>query len=168
MVAAAILTLPSSMLQLSHAQANSDFINTILSIHNRERALVNVPPLTWSNNLAAAAQTWANHLLTLGLKYGDLAVHDDSIIDQGENLVGPGIAGVYTTAQNVQLWVNEKSNYHGGPYNEQPGGPVIGHYIQMVWRNTKEIGCAASSDGTLDFLVCRYSPPGSYPGENPY
>ena len=90
---------PSSVLQLSHAQTNADFQNTILSIHNRERALVGVAPLTWNNDLEAAARTWANHLTTLGLKYGDLAVHDYSIIGiQGENLVGPGIAAVFRTA----------------------------------------------------------------------
>ena len=52
-VAAAILTVPSSVMQLSHAQTNADFQNTILSIHNRERALVGVAPLTWNNDLEA-------------------------------------------------------------------------------------------------------------------
>jgi hypothetical protein len=72
MVAAATLTVLLSMLQLSHAQTNADFQNTILTIHNRERAAVNVPvpipPLTWNNNLADAARIWATHLATLGLR----------------------------------------------------------------------------------------------------
>src|SRR6476661_8327470 len=32
-------------------------VNGILALHNKERAAVGVPPLTWSNTLAASAQT---------------------------------------------------------------------------------------------------------------
>ena len=42
----------------------------VLDIHNRERAAVGFPPLTWSNSLAAEAQSWANHLSTLGVVCG--------------------------------------------------------------------------------------------------
>ena len=56
---AAILTVLSSELQLSYAQTNQDLERKILAVHNRERADVGVAPLTWSNNLAAGAQTWA-------------------------------------------------------------------------------------------------------------
>ena len=60
LVTAAFLIVPSSMLQVSHAQSNADFQNTILEMHNRERALVEVPALVWSDELAAGAQTWAD------------------------------------------------------------------------------------------------------------
>jgi pathogenesis-related protein 1 len=93
--------------------------------------------------------------------------HDPSRGFVGENLWMGGV-GLSSTAQQVEDWVYEKNNYHGGPYNPQPGDPVIGHYTQMVWRNTNEIGCATASDGTMDFLVCRYSPLGNVRGQNPY
>ena len=64
---AAILIVPLSVLQLSHAQGNSDIKNTILKIHNLARSQVDVPALSWSNSLAADAQSWADHLMTLGL-----------------------------------------------------------------------------------------------------
>ena len=38
---------------------------SILAVHNRERAAVGVPPLVWSDNLAADAKVWAD---TLGSK----------------------------------------------------------------------------------------------------
>ena len=50
LVTAAIVTVPSSMLQLSHAQPNQD-MQEVLNIHNRERAEVNFPVLTWSDSL---------------------------------------------------------------------------------------------------------------------
>jgi len=69
----------------------------------------------------------------------------------------------------VESWVAEKSNYHGGLYNRQPGDPVIGHYLQIVWRNTTEIGCgmATGSNGN-DYLVCRLLPMGNFVGQSPY
>jgi len=178
LVTAAIVTVPLSMLQVSYAQSNADLQNAVLSIHNRERDLVGVPPITWSNSLAADAQIWANHLTTLGLRCTQSACdrppHDQGIQakGQGENLWAGG-AGFYSTAQRVQSWVNEKSNYAGGPYN--PSGPVVGHYTQMVWQNTNEVGCAEAGgeqwtpeNGKMDFLVCRYSPPGNMIGQMPF
>ena len=44
----------------------ADFENTILDIHNQERAAVNVPALSWSSSLASNAQSWANQLLAEG------------------------------------------------------------------------------------------------------
>jgi uncharacterized protein YkwD len=35
-------------------------------VHNQERTAVGVPSLTWSNTLAAGAQTWADQLLATG------------------------------------------------------------------------------------------------------
>jgi uncharacterized protein YkwD len=57
LITAAFLTVPLSVLQVSHAQSNADLQNTILEIVNRERAAVGVPPLVWSDTLAAGART---------------------------------------------------------------------------------------------------------------
>ncbi len=62
-----LLTVLSSVVQLSYAQSNTDLENDMLNIHNDERDAVRVPPLTWSSSLAADAQSWANHLTMLGL-----------------------------------------------------------------------------------------------------
>ncbi|MFY9797061.1 MAG: CAP domain-containing protein [Candidatus Nitrosopolaris sp.] len=37
----------------------ADLAKTILEIHNSERAAVSIPPLVWSDELAAEAKTWA-------------------------------------------------------------------------------------------------------------
>lgn len=63
---AAILTGPTTLLQISQAQINSSAQNSILSIHNNERSAVGVQPLTWSNSLASASQNYANQLASQG------------------------------------------------------------------------------------------------------
>ena len=62
-----LLTVLSSVVQLSYAKLDTDFENAMLNIHNDERTVVGVQPLMWSSSLAADSQSWANHLATLGL-----------------------------------------------------------------------------------------------------
>ena len=45
---------------------SAEWANSILVVHNSERAAVGVPPLVWSNSLAAGAQAWAEHLAATG------------------------------------------------------------------------------------------------------
>jgi pathogenesis-related protein 1 len=178
LVIAAILTVSWSALQRSYAQ--SDFANTILKIHNDERAAVKVPDLTWSDSLAADAKKWAEHLASLPPKPSSSSgwnqccggapdlVHGST----GENLWAGG-ANYYSTADMVKSWASEKSNYHGAPLSNAdfaPGVPMVGHYTQMVWKNTRDVGCATAigNQGKFEFLVCRYSPPGNTLGQTPY
>ncbi len=145
---------------------DADFVNTILEIHNRERVAVGVPPLTWSDSLAASAQPWAEHVATI-----DQMVHSDDF-SYGENIAGqshgnspPG--NIETLIKMVESWVVEKENWQGGVLTEENWGPV-GHYTQMVWKDTKQIGCGVSSASVNDYLVCHYSPTGNSIGMAPY
>ena len=121
---AAILALSWSAPQISRAQTNGNIEGTVMNIHNNERASVNVPSLTWSDNLATDAQKYAEHLLTLGLGPNDILPHATGT-GQGENLSW-GTPGFYKVAEGVQQWANEKSNYKGTPISRddfRPGGP---------------------------------------------
>ena len=44
----------------------------------------------------------------------------------------------------------------------------VGHYTQMVWRNTGQVGCAMASNRSMDYLVCRYARTGNVEGERVY
>ena len=167
-----LLTVLSSVVQLSYAQSNTDLENDMLNIHNEERDAVSVPPLTWSSSLAADAQSWANHLTTLGLVCDPARaelVPPKPVCDttphgaKNENIAS-GVADFNSPGELAQLWADEKAKYNSG----QRSGPGIGHYTAMVWKNTQEIGCGFASSGQMDFLVCRYNPPGNVPGQTPY
>jgi Cysteine-rich secretory protein family len=163
--AAAILTVQSlSMLQPSYAQLDATQQQTILDMHNQERAAVGVAPLTWSDSIAAGAQDWANSIASRGVLEHSPR---QSRPNQGENLAW-GSSGGFTVAQHVQGWADEKSNYvPGTPIASGTAGPggTYGHYTQMVWSDTTEIGCGMASAASGDYLVCRYSPSGNWIGE---
>ncbi|MGA7936705.1 MAG: CAP domain-containing protein [Kovacikia sp.] len=134
----------------------------ILKAHNRYRAEVGVPALTWSNTLASHAQEWANHLASLG---GVLQHSSGS--GEGENLWG-GTSGQYSYTQMIESFGNEKRYFVRGTFpNVSSTGnwADVGHYTQMVWRNTTQVGCAIARANGKDVLVCRYSPPGNYGGQ---
>lgn len=148
------------------AQAN-DLADQVLAVHNAERALVGVPALTWSDSLAADAQAWADHLADI-----DQMVHagSDTNPNEGENLAA-GSSGGYTDGQLAQLWADEKSYFVEGTFpdvSSDGNWASVGHYTQMIWRNTTEVGCGRASSSGMDYLVCRYNPSGNYMGEKVY
>jgi len=172
LVTAVIVTVPSSVMQFSHAQSNQG-LQTVLDVHNQERAAVGVQPLTWSDQLAADAQTWAQQVATTGI-FDHLDKEHTGLTCTGpcygENIAGfnPSL-GPSAPGEGVSLWVAEKSKY-------TPGSPVDlyvnGHYTQMVWQATTELGCATAPPGAgglqYSVLLCRYSPPGNGGDGVPY
>ncbi len=143
---------------------STDFINTILKIHNNERAAVSVTPLVWSNTLAADAKSWAEHLAKIG------TLQHSTGNGYGENLSfrsdsrGPS---AISTASLLQGWVNEKNGYSVHPF-QWPGDKAQGHYTQMVWKTTTKIGCGIATSGNSVYLACQYTPQGNIQGKSPY
>jgi hypothetical protein len=143
--------------------AQSSMAQEILEAHNKYRAEVNVAPLVWSNTLASNAQEWANYLVSLG---GNTLQHSSNT-GEGENL-WLGTSGAFSYTQMVDMWGTEKQYFTDGTFPDVSSTGNwfdVGHYTQIVWENTTEVGCAIANAGGNDILVCRYSPPGNYLGQ---
>lgn len=65
----------------------------------------------------------------------------------------------------IQAWADEVVDYNYKK-NTCAKDKLCGHYTQIVWRDTREVGCAKKNytDGRWKGViwVCRYSPPGNY------
>jgi pathogenesis-related protein 1 len=132
----------------------------MLAAHDAVRARVGVAPLAWSDRLAARAQDWADTLLARRQ-----FVHRPNSA-YGENLFE--ITGANATAsaeQVVNAWAAEARDYDYGS-NRCRG--VCGHYTQIVWGDTREVGCAVARGGAREVWVCDYDPPGNRAGKRPY
>jgi pathogenesis-related protein 1 len=159
----------------------------ITAAHNSVRANVQtqlpLPPLTWSVTLARYAQEWSNNLASTCNPQNRNSA-DLQAKDYGENLaMFAGIAGSPSTAQTVvDGWAKEAGCWTYGKFfandkcdkvcYEDINSDSCNHYTQIVWRNTKELGCGLSTCNqngmNIDIWVCNYSPAGNYVGEYPY
>jgi pathogenesis-related protein 1 len=148
-------------------------VSEALTAHNRWRARVSVPPLAWSEALAQSSARWAAQLD----QDGQCRMEHSDAPDLGENLYWASpirwSTGL-TTAQDVRpafvvdVWGRELTDYLAESNTCRPG-KTCGHYTQIVWKETREVGCALRVCGVKDQVwVCQYRPAGNYIGQRPY
>jgi len=143
-------------------------VDELLRIHNRYRGEVGVPPLRWSDTLAAGARDWAEKLAREGRF--EHSAHNREQPQYGENLALS--TGEPSATDLVELWGGEKSDFIAGarfPNIARSGDwASVGHYSQLVWRASTEVGCGIRRGAVATLLVCRYAPAGNWIGEIPY
>jgi uncharacterized protein YkwD len=133
-----------------------------LQVHNDARSRVGVGPLRWSESLARHAQEWADYLAASG----SFRHRDSAKTSFGENLFG-GTKG-YGPGDAARQWLKERAAYRGGPVTPQ-NFSSIGHYTQMVWGATTEVGYGmARGRNGMVIIVGNYSPRGNLSGQKPF
>jgi uncharacterized protein YkwD len=120
-----------------------------LDAHNEARSRYGANPLLWSKTLAQYAQ-----------QVVDTCVFQHSNGQYGENLA---IGTRLSCEQAVDLWVDEEGAY---PPGGVPGfSQATGHFSQVVWKDTLQVGCAFKRCPNGNFVACSYNPPGNYIGQ---
>ena len=145
-------------------EAGSNFAAELLLHHNIERKRLGRQPLSWSRKLALDAKRWADRLASADrLEHANTGERDGA----GENL-WMGSAGYYSAGQMISGFIDERRHYLPGtfPHISSTGNwRDVGHYTQIIWGETREVGCAVAKGRTNDFLVCRYWPAGNTYGK---
>jgi pathogenesis-related protein 1 len=157
-------------LQTTSASGDLPVLTDMLAQTNAERSLVSDAPLQWSSDLANRAQSWA-----IQCNFS----HNQNRGNSGENIYAD--SNVSESASDAGIaaetaWAQEKQ-YYDPSTNTCASGQVCGHYTQLVWSSTTQVGCAVvncpngisnTSFGAGTIVVCEYSPPGNYVGQSPY
>ncbi|MGH8454186.1 MAG: CAP domain-containing protein [Nevskiales bacterium] len=144
---------------------SAEVAEELLAAHNFWRKQVKSEPLVWSDELTILAREWA---LTL-LRQGKLEHRSDS--PYGENIAW--FAGErLKPADAVDHWGNE-IEYYDYEKNVCLEDSECRHYTQIVWKDSREVGCAAAwgehpKYGIQEYWVCNYSPAGNMEGLKPY
>ncbi len=139
--------------------------------HNTARAEVGTLPLIWSETLARSAQTWSDTLKTEACVF-----RHDPDTGYGENIYWAWRTNTDNSSliskpeDALDWWVNEV-NFYNYEKNTCKEGEQCGHYTQVVWKETREVGCGVSTcfdnGKQTDVWVCRYNPAGN-DGMRPY
>ena len=136
----------------------------LLDAQNAERVRLGLKPFTWSAKLADHARKWAQTLAT-----SDMFEHSPVGADggEGENLWF-GSKGDYSPEEMIGFFVDEGKLFKRGTFPDisTTGNWLdVGHYSQLMWQDTREVGCSIVSNARRDFLVCRYWPAGNTVGK---
>ena len=143
-----------------HQSSAGDSLLDILAAQNAVRSRAGVPLLTWSNQLASVARDWAASLLRSGtMSHRPANKYGENIFEIHGSKASP--------AQVVGIWAAEAKDYDPTK-NTCREGKVCGHYTQLVWRRTKQVGCAVGRGGGREVWVCNYDPPGNWAGQRPF
>ncbi len=164
-------------------EPTSGLLAGVLEEHNKVRAGVMtdmpLPPFTWSQMLADYAQEWAD---TVAM---DCNPRHRTNPPYGENLAvftSFGAGSQRTGVDAVDAWAAEDSCWTYGLFMRTDqcnqscylamSSDGCGHYTQIVWRNSTQVGCGASTcmmgGGTTSIYICNYAPQGNIIGQAPY
>lgn len=131
----------------------------ILSRHNTMRSRHGAPLLMWNSDLAAHAKQ-----VVSACQF----THSKS--SYGENLYASTPSNMFNPENAVEAWYDEIKDYS---FSEPVFSTKTGHFTQVVWKSTREIGCALQTCSSLSpmnladasFLACEYFPPGNVLGQ---
>lgn len=134
----------------------------MLDAHNLQRAKHCAAELTWDEELAKAAQAWADQCVW---KHGST----------GENLAAAA-GQLKTPTQTTDGWYSEIAQYD---FSSPGYSDATGHFTQVVWKGSTRLGCAQATCpatnispswtrwDTAQLVVCRYLEAGNLPSAFP-
>ena len=133
----------------------------LVNEHNKWRRQVGVPDLIWSSELESFARQWAGKL---SRQYGCKMMHSSKSL--GENIFWANYAN--SPRNVVDYWASERF-YYDYQTNICRNGKGCRHYTQLIWADTREVGCArALCSEREEIWVCNYRPAGNISGKRPY
>ncbi|XP_030636707.1 GLI pathogenesis-related 2 [Chanos chanos] len=130
-----------------------NFEKEFLQTHNEYRALHGAPPLTMNTQLSRSAQAWAEHLLSTNAM-------QHSKGNYGENLFYSWSSPPKTPTgrEAVDKWYSEIKDYNFSKPGFVSG---TGHFTQVVWKDSRELGVGLATDGETVIVVGQYLPAGN-------
>nr|XP_004649501.2 cysteine-rich secretory protein 2-like [Jaculus jaculus] len=150
---------PFSDLLTSQAAVQKEIVNK----HNELRRAVspsasNMLRMEWNADAANNAQKWANKCT---LEHSNSEDRKTST-KCGENLFMSSDPTSWSIA--IQHWYDEREYFNYGVGPKDPNS-AVGHYTQLVWYSSYQVGCGVAfcpnQENLKYFYVCQYCPAGN-------
>ena len=127
----------------------------ILNNHNYHRKRHQVDSLERNSEIEKVAQDYSEYQASI-----DQMKHSNNK-KYGENLYYCYASyGICVTGEDAsQRWYDEVSQYN---FNKPGFSSGTGHFTQLVWKGSTQIGCgAACNNKNKCYVTCNYYPPGN-------
>jgi len=140
-------------------EAKEDFEKQALEAHNAYRKRHGVKALKFSKKLTAYAQEWADKL-----------AREDRFEHRQNNTYGENLYSSWSSNPKAKIngntpvdsWYSEVKKHD---FTGEPRTTGSGHFTQVVWKGSKELGIAqAKSKSNKIIVVANYDPPGNFVG----
>uniref|UniRef100_A0A0K0FZR7 CAP domain-containing protein (inferred by orthology to a human protein) n=1 Tax=Strongyloides venezuelensis TaxID=75913 RepID=A0A0K0FZR7_STRVS len=114
---------------------------------NKRRKLHGVPALTFNQQIADAAQKWAEE-----------CARDNKAKYDYDNTYTTNYQGfsIQEYKNAIKHWYNEESVHN---YTKNYFTNASRHFALLIWKPFKEMGCGFAQGAREVFVVCKYSPP---------
>ncbi|EFX02006.1 scp-like extracellular protein [Grosmannia clavigera kw1407] len=170
----------SSTTAAAATASSDDFQTTAVYHHNIHRANHSAPDLSWNSDLASYAATVAAtcvfaHDLTPGASTGaygqNIAMYGSSDATESTSSSSVIAQAVTDMWYNGEVWQFPEAGY-GEDTPDMTDFEAWGHFSQLVWVASTEVGCAVQycaagtlvSDMASFFSVCNYRSEGNVGG----
>ncbi|XP_018798318.1 PREDICTED: repressed by EFG1 protein 1-like [Bactrocera latifrons] len=134
--------------------SQADFEKACLEAHNKFRAMHGTPPLSINPNLTQVAAKWAQNLAKRQkMEHSPNGKYGENIYYSSGQQVTPDMP--------AKMWYDEIAKYD---FAKSVFNPYTGHFTQLIWRDTKQVGVAYATSGEKVWVVANYDPPGNVNG----
>merc|ERR1719284_2267483 len=142
-------------------------------VDGRQPKAANMRELKWNDELAKIAQRWINQCA--GAHDKNRRTNDFSWVGQNWAMSSNGNKDQQQSLATsfVQMWYDEVKDMSKkaltdptGKNNGKTG--VIGHYTQVVWAETTDVGCGYIASSKGSYMACNYGPGGNVAGKRVY
>uniref|UniRef100_A0A1A9VV03 SCP domain-containing protein n=1 Tax=Glossina austeni TaxID=7395 RepID=A0A1A9VV03_GLOAU len=128
------------------------FEDECLKSHNKYRDMHGCPPLVLNKELNTYSTEWAEHLVRT-----DKFEHRTDN-RYGENLYCTSGSSTPKAEDAVKSWYDEISKYN---YKNAGFHANTGHFTQVVWKKSKQLGVGRATKDRTTIVVCNYEPQGN-------
>ena len=157
-----IAFLPLIKLKVENEKLSSteleNFRKTILENHNYYRKLHQVNKLTRNSELEKIAQTHAEKLILSQTYQTSENIYKGQSIGENRFICYNNIQVCINATYATDNWYKESKTYN---YDDPHSGPCPNRFTQMVWKESKQLGCGASCLGDKCIGICHYYPAGN-------
>ena len=138
----------------------SQFELDCLEQHNLYRRRHHVGDLVLNKSLCQMAAAYAQILLAQKELVHSESTYNDDLL--GENLFYEFKSSrKFFGKSAVRAWYAEKSEYD---FSGESDAGTAGHFTQLLWKESKELGVGYAAEGGHCYVVCNYYPMGNFIG----